>query len=143
MRLFLIAAVLLIALPRYSEAAEFGKASVYVASVAKDSVGGRMVYAIRETIRRSSVMEVVPNSSGAAYVIHLVTLEPDQSANGAPSMSTVYSVVWTVQFRPGVLTYWSHSVGTCGSARVTECGEGLAADTERVISEVRAVLSEE
>lgn len=141
MRLFLIAAALLMALPRYSEAREFGKASVYVASVAKDSVGGRVEYALRESIRRSSSMELVPNVSNAAYVIHLVTLEPDESKNAGSGVSTVYSVVWTVSFRPDGLTYWTHSVGTCGTARVNECGEGLAAKTERVVSEVRAVLS--
>lgn len=143
MRLFLIAAALLMALPRYSDASEFGMAGVYVASAPKDSVGSRMIYAFRETIRRSSMMELVPNASDATYVIDVATLDPFESTDTAASgRSTIYSVVWTVRFNQGGLTYWAHSVGACDTSRrnVNECGERLAADTERVVSSVRAAL---
>lgn len=141
MRLALIAAALLIALPHYSEARGVEKASVYVASTAEDSVGGRVVYALRETIRRSSIMELVPNSDVARYVIHISTIEPSLSKSAGQALSTAYSVVWTVYPQTGLPVFWTHTVGICGSTRVAECGDGLAAETERVVSEVRAVLS--
>jgi hypothetical protein len=63
---------------------------VYVEANAPDSVGNRLVYAIREGIRRSSAMTLVDREQDGFISLKIVTLNPDESNT---SLRTVYSIV--------------------------------------------------
>lgn len=111
---------------------------VYVESTAEDSVGGRLAYAIRERIRRSSSMEIADREKDGFIGVHIVTLDPDAN-NANQGTRTIYSLVWTTKtfHQTPVTMYLGNSVGLCGSRRVDECGDDLVADTDRWLSRVK------
>ena len=111
---------------------------VYVSSTAEDSVGGRLAYAIKERIRRSSSMEIADRAQDGFIGVNIVTLDPD--ANSASQGNrTIYSLVWTTKtlHQTPVTMFLGNSVGLCGSRRVDECGDDLVADTDKWISLVK------
>ena len=112
---------------------------VYVESSAPDPVGKRLVYAIREGIRRSSSMSLEDREKDGFISVRVVTLNPD---DGSTPVRTIYSVVWTTKtlHDTPVTMYLTNSVGLCGSAKVAECADGLVADTDEQASFVRSIL---
>lgn len=113
---------------------------VFVSSTAPDSVGNRLAYAVKEAIRRSSGMQLADREEDALISLSIVTLDPDKNYN--ESNRTIYSAVWTVQtfHSTPVSMYLTNSVGICGTGRVSQCADGLAADTDAKISSVRSLI---
>jgi hypothetical protein len=111
---------------------------IYVAATAPDSVGARLAYALKEGIRRSASMSLADRKQDGALWVIFVTLDPDKSQGG--SDRTIYSAVWTMQtFHDVPVTmYLSSTVGLCGSKRVQECADSLAAETDEQVSIVRS-----
>ena len=100
---------------------------------ARDAIGGRLAFAIKERIRTSAAFTLVPTLKEAIYRMSLVTLD-DKSG-----YSTVYSVVFSAwQPETGTWTYLTNIVGTCGTNRITECADGLVADADKVSEEPKA-----
>jgi hypothetical protein len=110
---------------------------VAVIPTTDDTVGNRLVFAIKESIRRSAGMQLVDRTQDGFIRMNIVTLDPDKSSGGGNR--TIYSVVWTAQtfHRPSVTMYLTSSVGTCGTNRVSQCADGLVADTDEQASMVR------
>jgi hypothetical protein len=98
---------------------------VEVSATTSDTVGQRLVFALKEGIRRSSSLALSFDQSKPRIQVNVVTL--DQSTS-TPGNSTVYAVVilWNnpAQLFPFYLTQY---VGHCGSSRVVECADGLVA----------------
>jgi len=107
--------------------------NVYISNTSKDIVGSRLAYKIKENIRKSSGMQLVPAENESVIQIRMVTLDPGNNGN-----STVYSVVWTITQLTNLSAklYWTSSVGTCGSNRVDEVSESLVAQTDDIIDEL-------
>lgn len=113
---------------------------VYVQATAPDAVGNRLVYAIREGIRRSSAMRLVDREQDGFLSLRIVTLDPDESSSS--SLRTVYSIVWITKtlHEPPVSMYLTNSVGVCGANMVLQCADNLVADTDNQATFVRGVL---
>jgi hypothetical protein len=98
-----------------------------------DTAGQRLVYWIKEGLRRSSRFKLVEQQS-FGFELSIVTLEIDKDNPGG---STVYSVSWvwnnSEQPYPFFLT---SEVGLCGSKRIQECAEGLVASTDKYASQM-------
>lgn len=110
---------------------------VEVVSTSDDSVGQRLVFAIKEGIRASRSMELTVEDRPRIR-IDIVTLDPDRGDRG---MSTVYSIVWTFDGPTQALpSYLTTSVGTCGASRVRDCADGLVADTDRQIEKLERLV---
>jgi len=106
--------------------------NVVVEDTARDPIGGRLVYAVKERIRSSSGLKLVPTSNDALFRFAIVTLD-DKSG-----YSTVYSVVFAAwQPQSGTWTYLNNIVGTCGSSRLAECADGLVADADKTADQPR------
>ena len=120
----------------------FAQMKVFVAATAPDSVGSRLVYSIKEGIRRSAGMALTDRSQDSSIRVHIVTLDPDKNENS--SRRTIYSVVWTTQtlHSTPVTMYLTNSVGLCGSSRVQECAEDLVSDTDQQASTVRSWIQD-
>ena len=99
---------ILYALALTATAPVYGEATVYVEATPEDSVGGRLVYEVREQIRRSSAMELASSEIGAGYVVRLVAVEDDEN------MSTAYSWVMTTKAAGGGALFLNYGVGVCG-----------------------------
>jgi len=110
------------------------KVSVAVSATAEDQVGGRLVYALREGLRSSHGLTLVPEVQGLRVQIRIVTMDPDHETSAGHH--TIYSVVWTVTaLECGPFWYWTSTVANCGKDRVDECAASLVADTDKVAIE--------
>lgn len=106
--------------------ATYAQLAVVVEDTAREPVGGRLVYAVKERLRISSGLKLVANANDALFRFAIVTLD-DKSG-----YSTVYSVVFAAwQPQSGTWTYLTNIVGTCGSSRLSECADGLVADADK------------
>lgn len=113
---------------------------VYIDATADDIVGSRLVYAVKESIRRSAGMSLVESEQNAALSVRIVTMNPTRDENG--SIQTVYSAVWTMRTlheRP-VNMYLTQTVGICGQNRIAGCADALVADTDKQASFVTKIF---
>lgn len=105
---------------------------IIVEDTAKEAVGSRLAFAIKERIRQSTGFMLVTSRQEAVMRLSLVTLD-DKSG-----YSTVYSTVFSAwQPETGTWTYLNNIVGTCGSNRISECAESLVADADKASEEPR------
>lgn len=127
----------IIGLPALVAHAQSGTA-VWVSATAEDIVGGRLVYSLKEAVRRSVGLRLVDRREDAAIIVHLVTLDPDSNVGNR----TIYSAVWTVQtlHNPPVTMYMTQYVGLCGAKRLEGCAQSLVATTDNVASTLRGWL---
>ena len=125
-------ATALVVLGGLFSAPALAQVKVHVSSTAPDSVGGRLVFGVKEAIRRSSGMTLAEREQDALISVRIVTLDPDTN-NSSNGYRTIYSLVWTARTMHAtpVDMYLSNSVGLCGSGRVAECAEELTADTDK------------
>lgn len=102
------------------------KMPVEVAATTDDSVGRRLVYALKEKIRDSSSLEFSLDDSATRMQARIVTLERDPNNIGS---ATVYSLVVTwvnpEQPFPFLITQYT---GYCGTSRVESCADDLVAE---------------
>lgn len=117
----------------------FAQTKVALISTAPDSIGVRLVYALKEGIRKSAGMQLVDSSEDALITVRIVTIDPDDSST---QNRTIYSVVWTARtfHQTPVDMYLTNSVGTCGTNRVSQCADGLAAYTDAQATTVKGWL---
>lgn len=110
---------------------------VAVSVTADDSVGLRLVYQIKELLRASKGMSLVPEEESGVQ-LHVVTLDPDDPDGG---LRTVYSITWTAIGR-GLQVYWTSTVGTCGGSKVESCAASIVATTDKVVTEIQDIHRE-
>lgn len=118
--------------------AQAGRSSVYVEGSADDTQGQRLVYAVKEQIRRSAGMSLVDDEKASGFQVRLVTEDVD---NG--SIRTEYAIVITMMnlASPGSFPYYLDStIGVCGSNVVDQCASTIAARIDRDASTIRAAL---
>ncbi len=104
----------------------------------EDSVGNRVAYFVRESIRKSSAYRLVDEYVKAGYQISIVCSKPDSSEIGVRSIFS-YSYV-ALNFRPkGYYDYHiNHGVYRCGSSRVESCAQDIVASFDQAVSDMRA-----
>jgi hypothetical protein len=87
-----IPAVMLVASAYCGQAAP--KFKIQVVDNSSDPVGQRLVYQLKEKIRGSHSMELIPNCDNGCWriIVHTLDKEPDGSALKANA--TIFSVVW-------------------------------------------------
>jgi hypothetical protein len=118
--------------------AAFAEMPVEVISTTPDTVGQRLVFAMKEGIRTSASLGISFDQTKPRMQVNVVTL--DQNSPN-PGYSSAYSVVvlWNnpEQVFPFYLTQY---VGYCGSSRVRECADGLVANVSEKADEIIKLL---
>jgi hypothetical protein len=111
---------------------------VEINNTSKDVVGQRLVFQVKEGIRRSSALAIEFDQSKPRMQVNIVTM--DQDARN-PGYSTVYSIVVLFQNPAQPFPFYlTQYVGVCGSGRVRECGDGIVANiSEQADDLLRAV----
>ena len=136
--MYKITFLILIFLSSLFSAQEAVKYPVEVSHSGDDIVGGRLAYAVKEKIRNSSSLQM-SYSEDARLTVILVTLDqtPDR-----PGASSCYSFVLCMtnpnNYFPNYIT---SSVGYCGSSRVTEVADGIVADIDKVVDNIRRAVN--
>lgn len=118
------------------------KAAVNVyAQCENDSVGTRIAYFVKESIRKSSAYRIEEEYPKAGYQISIVCLRPGANDAGVLSIFS-YSYV-ALNFRPkGYYDYHiTHGVYRCGSNRVEGCAQDIVASFDKDVGEMRARIS--
>lgn len=104
-----------------------------VEATAKDVIGSRLAFAVKERVRTSAGFKLVGTRKDALFRMSLVTLD-DKGG-----YFTVYSAVFSAwQPQTGTWTYLDNLVGTCGTSRIAECADSLVASADQVAEEPRA-----
>lgn len=114
------------------------RSAVYVEGVADDIQGQRLVYAVKEQIRRSAGMSLVDDEKGSGFQARLITEDVD---NG--NIRTEYAIVITMMNlrSPGSFPYFlDYTIGVCGSNVVDQCASTIAARIDRDASTIRSAL---
>lgn len=127
--------------------AEEAKISVAVNHSGEDTVGQKLAFALRETIRSSSGYQLISGPK-ATYRISLVTLDPESSPSAAGRW-TVAAVTFTMKntnpfndLKPQTwyAIYLTTLVVTAGSRSVDEQAKSLLAALESQIEAYRSDL---
>jgi len=119
-----------------------GPLAVYVPdnSCANDTVGHRIVYRVKEDLRRSTNMKAADQYQEAAITLRIVCLDPNPGQNGNSSQ---YSYSITLFNKSGYYDYFLTSgVGQCGSSRVSDCAESLMATIDSAVTELKTHLQD-
>ncbi len=118
--------------------AVFAEMPVEVISRTPDTVGQRLVFAMKEGIRTSASLGISFDQTKPRMQVNVVTLDQNSSN---PGYSTTYSLVilWDnpEQVFPFYLTQY---VGYCGSNRVRECADDLVASVSEKSDEIIKLL---
>jgi hypothetical protein len=103
-----------------------------------DTVGQRLIYRIREGVRRSSAMKLTESYIDSTVQIGLVCLDPGLSEKGYVSR---FSYAISFLNHKGYYDYHlSHGIGACGSSRVDQCADDIVADLDMEIGKLRRRL---
>jgi hypothetical protein len=111
---------------------------IQVISDADDSVGSRLVYGIKEQIRKSSSLELSLNDSVPRLQARIVTM--DQNPKN-PGVSTVYSLVvtWNNPAQPFSF-FLTQYTGYCGAERINACADTVISKVSEVSDQVIHML---
>ena len=103
----------------------FAEMPVEIKSTTPDSVGQRLVFALKESIRSSTSLGISFDQSKPRMQVNIVTLDQNTTDSG---YSTAYAMVilWNNPAAPFPF-YLTHIVGYCGTSRVRECADNLIA----------------
>lgn len=127
-------AALLVGLLLWRVAAAGWVVAVHVDADSDDNVGSRLVYAIKEGIRRSAGLSYTDDPDHAAIGISIITGDPEKKGDGGGTR-TVYSIVFSrTQHNSITSDFLGHILGVCGIDRVASCADGIVADTDKFAS---------
>jgi len=111
-----------------------GKVAVEVAHRGHDPVGSRLVYQVKEKIRRSGGLRLT-NIKEPKLIVHILSIDP---FDARPGSATAYSYIITVGgIKDGVEAYIGSSLGMCGTKMVDTIAEGLVAEIDKTADDMR------
>jgi hypothetical protein len=116
------------------------KFKIQVVDNSSDLVGQRLVYELKEKIRASQSMDLIPNCDNGCWRIIIYTLDKEPDDSALKGRATVFSVIWLgmPQNQPGTALFLDSSIGYCGGQRVAETAENIVAQTDRLFSKMSA-----
>lgn len=108
---------------------------VCVSAQADDVVGERLVYRVKELIRKSNAMKLLSSERDRGCVRVIINTMEEKGPGDLHNVATVYSVTWAVSYSDlPCLNYVNSTVGYCGSARLSDAAEGIVARTEKIVA---------
>ena len=118
--------------------AQQGTSYIEIVSNAPDIVGQRLVYELKEQIRKSSAFTLV-DPIGSRWQIVITSIASDPNF---PNAGTTYAVVWNMVVEdfcgptPSIL-YGDSTVGYCGTQVIASAAQTILARTDNLIASVR------
>ena len=113
---------------------------VEVVEKSSDTVGRRLVYHVKESIRNSSAMQLT--AMNVPRVRIRINTMPKYDDN--PNIATMYSVIWLFDAPELSLPYYiSSTLGYCGTDVVVESAEDVVANTDALLSSINKMANDE
>jgi hypothetical protein len=133
-------AVLLLATSSPAAESEKYFVPVYVSAQCDgDSVGERLIYKVREAIRRSASMQLADAYKDSIIQANIICSTPSDDDK---NVITRYSQSVTFINTKGTYDFaLTHAVGRCGASKIDSCAERLAASIDDAITEAKAEMS--
>ncbi|WP_157480986.1 MULTISPECIES: hypothetical protein [unclassified Lysobacter] len=94
----------------------------------EDLLGTRMVYEVKEGIRRSTWLRLSDSKGKGEYIIHFMCLPPSKEA----TRTTIYSAVVTQEAFPHE-NYLTQVVGLCGMGEENACARTFVASLDEFL----------
>ncbi|MBB5409654.1 hypothetical protein HDG34_003596 [Paraburkholderia sp. HC6.4b] len=139
MRIKAVIAILLWLACGAASAQQYARVTVYVEDGAEDTQGHRLVYAVKEQVRRSAGMQLAEVEKDSTFQLHLSSIDPDNT-----NIRAAYSVVFTLvnMSAPGSFPLYLDSTnGICGAQVIDQCADSIVARLDRTVSNLRAAFS--
>lgn len=110
-----------------------GKIPVEVTATSNDTVGKRLVFKIRDDIRRSATFEIISNQKVPKLKVALVTLDPEAQRNSAGSQGnwTVFSYVMVASGVYFEDIFLASGVGVCGLKKIQDVAQNMVAEIDK------------
>jgi len=102
---------------------------------ADDVIGSRLIYHIREIIRKSEGY-YLSNSNQNRLILNVLATDPFESIPEDRGHISVTSVIWTMGYKNNEYCqcYFSSTIGYCGANRVKEAAEAIVAEADDYLS---------
>jgi hypothetical protein len=101
-----------------------------------DSVGQRLVFQVREAVRRSAAFTLtIGDEPRIRLVIRTMNRLPEQ-----PNISSIDSVVWVGRGKDTLPVYLDSTVGFAGSAVLQSSAETILARTDNLVFDLRRLI---
>src|SRR4051812_25699229 len=110
---------------------------IQVVNQAADSVGDRLVNQVKEKIRESHSMKLVPDNKQERCV-RLIITTTDKEAN-SPELkgrAAIFSAIWVILVEDDLShpRFLDSTTGSCGGKQVTETAANIVAQTDRIVN---------
>lgn len=104
-------------------------------------IGQRLVYYVKEEIRKSSTFDLV-DPAGSRWQMIVNAMPKDQDY---PNNAAIYSIVWNLVMpnadgTDGPSMFFDSTLGYCGANVVEQSASDIIARTDKIISEFRSAL---
>lgn len=119
-------------------AQDVGRVTIEIAarSDPDDSVGQRLIFQVREAVRRSAAFTLTTSDEPRIrLIIHTMNRFPEQ-----PNISTIYSVVWVGQGKGTLPVHLDSTIGFAGSAVLQSSAETILATTDKLVLDLRRLI---
>jgi len=116
------------------------KIAVEVCHSGSDIVGRRLVYQIKEKIRRSGLLRLT-TANEPRFRLSIITID-NAVEKEYSGYSSSYSLAWILCVKKDFLEkkFITHNLGICGGNRVNEVAEGIVAETDEMVSDFLKVI---
>ena len=139
MKIKTLISIIVLAITSANGFAQDRRSAVFVDASAPDGQGDRLVYAVKEQIRRSASMRLVDTEKESGFQLHLSTLDPDNN-----NYRTIYSMTVTLANlnNPAIFSmYLDSTVGSCGANVIDQCANSIVARADTSVSGIRAAFA--
>jgi len=110
---------------------------IQVVNQAADSVGDRLVNQVKEKIRGSQSMKLVPDNKQERCVrLIITTSDKEPSSPELKGRATIFSAIWVILVENDLShpRFLDSTTGSCEGKQVTEIAADIVAQTDRVIN---------
>jgi len=97
---------------------------------ADDLIGKRMIYEVKEGIRRSTWLKLSDSPGQGEFIVHFKCLAPSKDTVGA----TIYSTVVNEDAFPHE-NYLTQLIGLCGTGRESTCARSIVATLDEFLAD--------
>lgn len=110
---------------------------IQVVNQAADSVGDRLVNQVKEKIRESHTMKLVPDNKQERCVrLIITTMDKEPNSTELKGSATIFTAIWVILLEEDLShpRFLGSTTGSCGGKQVTETAADIVAQTDRVVN---------
>jgi hypothetical protein len=99
------------------------KYQISVNHIGEDGLGRQLAYRIKEEVRKSATLDLVPGDDDAYFSLDIRTMAPNKDPD---PMWTIYSLTYTVRDpRTGNWTHWNATLSYAGKDRIIDAASDV------------------